>query len=59
MIGQAIVLYSNNNQGQYPPDLGTLLTTQELDPQVFLCPERNKHLPGNFAQMSNEEKRLI
>ena len=29
-IGQAILLYSNDNKGKYPPDLGTLIKTQDI-----------------------------
>ncbi len=37
-IGQAILLYTNDNAGQYPPDLATLLKTEDLTPIVFVCP---------------------
>ena len=40
-IGQAILLYSNDNSGQYPPDLGTLLLTEEITSEVFTCPSSN------------------
>lgn len=41
MIGQGILLYSNENQGAYPPDLPTLLRTQDLTAHVFTCPATN------------------
>jgi prepilin-type processing-associated H-X9-DG protein len=40
-VGQAILLYANANNGQYPPDLGTLITTQGLSPTSLVCPSSN------------------
>src|SRR5213593_1504309 len=37
-IGQAILLYANENRGKYPPDLGTLTKTQDVTAEVFICP---------------------
>lgn len=37
-IGQAALLYSNENRNRYPPDVGVLLATQDLVPEVFTCP---------------------
>jgi prepilin-type processing-associated H-X9-DG protein len=37
-IGMGILMYSNENRGKYPPDLGTVLATQDLTPDVFTCP---------------------
>lgn len=37
-IGMGILLYSNENRGKYPPDLGTVLATQDLTAEVFTCP---------------------
>lgn len=36
-IGQALNLYCNNNAGQFPPDLQTLLSTTDIDPFAFEC----------------------
>jgi prepilin-type processing-associated H-X9-DG protein len=55
-IGQGILLYSNDNRGQYPPDLGTLLSTVDISPEVFLCPSAGGHLPPGFNQMTPEQK---
>ncbi|MGA2440373.1 MAG: GYF domain-containing protein [Tepidisphaeraceae bacterium] len=40
-IGQAILLYCNENHGQYPPDLPTLLKTEDITTSVFVCPSSN------------------
>lgn len=37
-IGQAILLYANDNRGQMPPDLATVLETQDVTSEVFYCP---------------------
>jgi predicted Zn finger-like uncharacterized protein/prepilin-type processing-associated H-X9-DG protein len=37
-IGLAILMYQNDNQQQYPPDLTTLLKKEPLSTSVFVCP---------------------
>jgi prepilin-type processing-associated H-X9-DG protein len=37
-IGQALLLYAVENQGEYPPTLDELLLTQDITPHVFNCP---------------------
>ena len=37
-IGQAAYLYANDHGGQFPPDLATLLQTQDIGAEVFTCP---------------------
>src|SRR5262249_35082217 len=49
-IGQAILLYANENQGKYPPDLGTLITTQDITWECFACPDTHTKLPKNVNQ---------
>ncbi|HEY1686166.1 MAG TPA: hypothetical protein VGG19_15475 [Tepidisphaeraceae bacterium] len=55
-IGQAILLYSNEHNGKFPPDLGTLVLTEEISPRVFLCPSASSHLPAGFSTMSAEDQ---
>ena len=38
-IGQALLLYANDNKGAYPPKLEVLLTTEDITPEVFICPD--------------------
>src|SRR6185436_19766564 len=45
-IGQAMLLYSNDNKGRYPPDLGTLLKTQDITIEVFVCPSSSNAIPA-------------
>jgi len=37
-IGQAIFLYTNDNAGQYPDSLGTLLLNEDIPSPIFVCP---------------------
>jgi len=48
-IGQAILLYSNDNRGAYPPDLGTLIKTEDITAQVFCCPDTNTKPPSDLT----------
>ena len=48
-IGQGIFLYANENKGKYPPNLGILVKTEELTPQVFVCPTGNTAPPNGLA----------
>jgi hypothetical protein len=36
-IGQAAVLYANDHGGQLPPDLPTIMQTQDITAEVFTC----------------------
>ena len=40
-IGQAIMLYANENRGAYPDRLEDLLLTQQISSDVFACPFTN------------------
>ncbi|MEM8873067.1 MAG: hypothetical protein AAGD32_02305 [Planctomycetota bacterium] len=41
MIGLGLMLYANDNDGQFPPVLATVLATQDLRPNDFTCPGPN------------------
>ncbi|MGE5609423.1 MAG: DUF3352 domain-containing protein [Bacillota bacterium] len=47
-IGQCVMLYSVDNQGKFPPDLGTLMTAADLPPMVFTCPTGNHPRPAQL-----------
>src|SRR5947207_4016677 len=55
-IGQAILLYANENKQKYPDDLGTLVKTEDITPEVFLCPSRDHALPPEVATMTPDQK---
>ena len=55
-IGQALMIYADKHDKQFPPDLGSLVAETEMPAQVFLCPNAHKQLPGNWDQMNNDEK---
>jgi hypothetical protein len=37
-IGQSITLYANDNKGKFPPDLATLIKSQDLSPDLLKSP---------------------
>ena len=54
LIGQALMLYANKNQGRYPDKLGDLMD-QDIYTAVFICPESNDEAaaPGPTTQASS------
>jgi prepilin-type processing-associated H-X9-DG protein len=40
-IGQGIAMYANENKGAFPDDLATVLLTQDITSEVFVCPNTN------------------
>ena len=55
MIGQALLLYANQNHGAYPPKLEDLITSQLVDGEPFVCPSSGDTVaPGSGnAQAAN------
>src|SRR5678810_1223739 len=53
-IAQAILLYANENKGKYPPDLGTLIRTQDIAPNAFTCPSSEKDVPAEIRQADKD-----
>jgi prepilin-type processing-associated H-X9-DG protein len=50
-IGQAMLLYANENRGVYPPRPKDLLLTQDITPEAFICPSSSDTVaPGTSAQ---------
>jgi prepilin-type processing-associated H-X9-DG protein len=47
-IGMACLLYANDNKGKYPPDMGTMLKTQDIVADVFLCPSSGNQIPNDL-----------
>jgi len=47
MIGQAMLLYANENKGKYPREMGELLLTQDITVEVFVNPETKTKAPRN------------
>jgi prepilin-type processing-associated H-X9-DG protein len=48
-IGLAITLYAGDNKGKYPPDLGTLVKTEDIAAQVFISPSNDLAVPPNMT----------
>lgn len=40
-IGQAIAMYANDHNDQFPDDVKTILETEDLTAAVFVCPSTN------------------
>ncbi len=55
-LGVAMMLYSKDNHDQLPPDLGTLITSQDLSATLVLCPSALTKLPPNFDAMLKADK---
>lgn len=58
-IGLAIEMYANDNKGQLPPDLATVLVTQDLTSEVFVCPssdDERAHGPTTQALLQDFAK---
>jgi prepilin-type processing-associated H-X9-DG protein len=47
-IGQAILLYANEHKGRYPQDLGTLVKSEPIDLDAFICPASGDSVPQNI-----------
>ncbi len=56
-IGDAIVLYSLDHKGEFPPDLGTLATAghDALDVSYFVCPAAGA-LPKGWRTMAKPDQ---
>ncbi len=54
-IGQACLMYANEHKGKYPPDIAELVKTQDIGPEVFICPGTPEELPANLRGQSNAE----
>lgn len=44
-IGQAMLLYANENKGKYPKTMGELLLTQDITIEVFVNPQTKTRAP--------------
>jgi prepilin-type processing-associated H-X9-DG protein len=44
-MSMAMLLYSNENRGKFPPKFGDLLRTQDITVDVFLCPSAGTQVP--------------
>jgi prepilin-type processing-associated H-X9-DG protein len=47
-IGQAMLLYANENKGKYPKTPGELLLTQDIAIDAFVNPATKTVVPGNL-----------
>ena len=45
-IGQGMMLYADDHKGEFPPDLGMLVTVATLNAEAFVCPSAWPQVPG-------------
>jgi prepilin-type processing-associated H-X9-DG protein len=60
VLAQGILLYANDNQGKYPPDMATLVTYMDNNGMMprgmtLICPSSGATLPPNIAQMPADQ----
>jgi prepilin-type processing-associated H-X9-DG protein len=48
-LGQAILLYCNENHWAYPPNWGTLAVQEDITSEVFICGNRSLTAPRNLT----------
>lgn len=66
-IGLGITMYSNDNKGKYPDDLGTMAIAEGLSPEVFTCPSSSGPAvplprgatPEQTAEWVNENSQFV
>jgi prepilin-type processing-associated H-X9-DG protein len=52
-IGLGILLYQNDSGGEFPPDLMTLATTENLSPGLFVCPSSSDTPASSISQLQS------
>jgi prepilin-type processing-associated H-X9-DG protein len=57
-IGSAILLYSNEHQGSFPPDLATLVEGGSIPPAALVCPSTNTAVPADWGVMTAADRKL-
>jgi prepilin-type processing-associated H-X9-DG protein len=55
-IGTAVLLYSNDNRGKYPPDMGAMIKTQDITPEVFVCPSSDNSVPADIKNAPKDKQ---
>jgi prepilin-type processing-associated H-X9-DG protein len=56
-IGMAMLMYSNENRGAYPPTLNELLLTQDISSDVCVCPSTSDKAPPSPYANPNPSRR--
>ncbi len=51
-IGNALLLYANENRGMYPPDFQTLINTQDISFDSFVCPSSDDQRASQMSDLS-------
>jgi len=51
-IGNALLLYANENRGMYPPDFQTLINTEDITFDSFVCPSSSDTRANQMSDLS-------
>jgi hypothetical protein len=55
-IGMGAMMYANDNKGKYPPDLGTMMLSEDLQVDAFVNPQGGTQIPPNIRQGKREDQ---
>ena len=55
-IGQAIQLYTPDNQGLFPPDLQTIARTQQIGLECFVCPSSKDSRANDIKELNTPSR---
>jgi prepilin-type processing-associated H-X9-DG protein len=55
-IGQGMLLYANDHGGSYPPDLGSLITAEQLSVETLVCPSSEDSVPPDVLNGTPEQR---
>jgi prepilin-type processing-associated H-X9-DG protein len=51
-VGSALLLYANENRGSYPPNFQTLIDTQDITFDSFVCPSSSDQRANQMSDLS-------
>jgi prepilin-type processing-associated H-X9-DG protein len=54
-VGVAVMMYANDNNGNYPQDLGALVKSEYLKIDPFICPAGNTGYPDHLGDMTCDQ----
>jgi hypothetical protein len=55
-IGQGCLLYANEHRGAYPPDLGTLITSFDMNVETFVDPSGSTIVPSQVRNGTPQQQ---
>jgi prepilin-type processing-associated H-X9-DG protein len=55
-IGIGCLMYANDNRGSNPPDLGAIIKSEYVTPDVFISPLSGQQLPPEVSRMTRDQQ---